>query len=285
MSVKRPHSNGSRGSAHPPCPDLYIYYLKGCVAPGTIPACDRFLGNWEEDGFSFLFFSGPARDRVDALTAAQPRLELLDRFHMSYAEWLGEEPRVFEAGGFHLVPPWLAAEHAHLHPRILLDPGLVFGTGTHPTTRDCLEALQSLFRHCRPTVTIDLGTGTGVLALAAAALGSRRTVALDLNALAVETALRNIRRNRMQQHILAVRSRAEYGITLPAELVIANIHHEVMIEVVSSEGFLQKRWFVLSGLLTGQARDIGDRLADMPVRLRQRWSADGIWHTLMGEIL
>jgi len=283
MNVKTPRSEVNRASAKRPPAELYIYYLQGRLAPGTnLPG--EFVGNWEEDGFSFLFFSEPAHCIVEELAAAQPQLEILDHFQMSYTEWLGEEPKAFEAGGFWIVPPWLADDRPALRPRILLDPGLVFGTGTHSTTHDCLNALQSLFQHCRPSSTLDLGTGTGLLAMAAAALGSRRTVALDLNALAVETAKDNIRRNEMQERVLTLRGRAEYGIRLAADLVVANIHYEVMDKLLESPGFLQKRWFILSGLLTGQARAATARLEAMPVQLWRRWSEDGIWHTLLGAI-
>lgn len=285
MNAKKPSFEDHSAAAPIPSPNLYIYYLKGRLPPDRLQGIDRFLGNWEEDDFSFLFFSEPSLPLVEALAAEHPQLEILDQFQMTYAEWLGEEPRVLEAGGFCIVPPWLAGQPPADELHILLDPGLVFGTGTHPTTHDCLEALQMVYRRCRPRSTLDLGTGTGLLAMAAAALGSRRTVALDLNALAVETAWRNIRRNRMEDRVLAVRGRAGYGIELAADLVVANIHHEVMIALLDNSGFRQKRWFILSGLLTGQARDIAARLGAMPVTLWRHWSRDGIWHTLAGEIL
>jgi ribosomal protein L11 methyltransferase len=284
MNAKKPRCEEHRAATGSGL-KLYIYYLKGRLDPGTRFEAGRFLGNWEEDEFSFLFFSEPSTPAVETLAAVQPQLELLDQFQMTYAEWLGEEPRIFQAGGLWIVPPWLADDRVVSRPHILLDPGLVFGTGTHPTTHDCLHALQYLFDRLHPTTTLDLGTGTGLLALAAAALGSRWTLAVDLNALAVETAQRNICRNQMEDRVLALRARAEFGIEMSADLVVANIHHDVMVELLTRPGFLQKRWCILSGLMTGEVRDIIARLDRMPVRLWRRWSRDGIWHTLLGEIL
>jgi ribosomal protein L11 methyltransferase len=71
---------------------------------------------------------------------------------------------------------------------ILMDPGVVFGTGTHPTTHDCLSALQLAFDRQAVTRVLDVGTGTGLLALAAAKMGRASRVAVDLNHLAAETA-------------------------------------------------------------------------------------------------
>ena len=80
---------------------------------------------------------------------------------------------------------------------ILLDPGLVFGTGTHPTTRDCLDALELAAGSKKFNTVLDLGTGTGLLALAAAKLGSKGVVAADLNLLAAKTAERNVKLNHL----------------------------------------------------------------------------------------
>ena len=58
--------------------DLYVYYCSGRMTPGTDPATADFIGNWEEEGFSFLFYTRPARQAVDALIALQPQLTPLD---------------------------------------------------------------------------------------------------------------------------------------------------------------------------------------------------------------
>ena len=67
------------------------------------------------------------------------------------------------------------------------------------------------------------------------------------------------------------------------DLVIANIHYDVMKHLITSQGFLKKKWFILSGLLRSQARDIRFRLSRQPVRILKTWEGDGIWHTFFGE--
>ncbi len=270
-----------------PYDDLYIYYIQGRA--GT---CDQmsgrdFIGNWEEDGFSFLFFSAPANDRVRHLLASQPGLTLLDQFHMTYEEWQGGKFSPFQAGGFSISPPW----ERPLHPRfplsekmeLLLDPGVVFGTGTHPTTHDCLDLLERVCQEEDIRSVIDLGTGTGLLALAAARLGCEKTLALDFNFLAVKTTKRNIKINQMEDRILAIQGRAEDFMDCHADLMIANIHYDVMRQLIETEGFLRKKWFILSGLLRSEARDIAWKLSQRPVRIIEKRERGGVWHTFFGE--
>ena len=78
------------------------------------------------------------------------------------------------------------------------------------------------------------------------------------------------------------RSRAQDCIDFQADLVIANIHWEVMRELVLSDGFLQKKQFILSGILRSEARDLAEILAKLPVKFQKMWTQDGIWHTFYG---
>jgi ribosomal protein L11 methyltransferase len=269
-----------------PDEELYIYYLKGRVAPEMDLSAPGFIGNWEEDGFSFLFYSQACRKRIAALLAAQPQLEMIDAYQMPYAEWLGERPVSYRVGRFDIVPVWEIERNENdagedLH-RLILDPGVVFGSGTHATTRDCLRALEIVYAEEDPQSVIDLGSGTGVLSLAATALGSRSTLAVDNNLLAVHTAARNFRMNGMADRILAVQGRAEVFIEHPAVLLLANIHFDVMRRLVRSAGFLQKKWFVLSGLMRSQAGSIEEQLVRVGSIIRQQWIGEDLWHTILG---
>src|SRR5436305_5708489 len=92
-----------------------------------------------------------------------------------------------------IVPAWLNPPLAPDDLVIRLDPGMAFGTGTHPTTQLCLEAIE---RHARPgAAMIDLGTGSGILAIAAARLGPSQVLALDVDPEAVRVAGENVLAN------------------------------------------------------------------------------------------
>lgn len=270
-----------------PYQELHIYYFKGRLKPQKQMFQENFIGNWEEENDSILFFSSAADRQIERILLHQPQLQYVDSYHMTYDQWLGETFHTFEHGKFRITPPWEMPEASAATNsdklEIVLDPGLVFGTGTHPTTRDCLDALELAARSAHFASVLDLGTGTGLLALAAARLGSSRVVGVDLNPLAAGTAAKNVGRNHLQDRILIVRGRAEDVIACTADLVIANIHYDVMQHLISSSGFLAKKQFILSGLMRSEQKSIVDRLTRLPVKILQQWTHDGIWHTIYGK--
>ncbi|MDI3280094.1 MAG: 50S ribosomal protein L11 methyltransferase, partial [Bacillota bacterium] len=115
---------------------------------------------------------------------------------------------------------------------IELDPGMAFGTGTHPTTALCLEVLEEVLR--QGEAVWDLGTGSGILAIGAARLGAGRVEAFDVDPVAVQAARRNAARNGVAD-VVSVHERdvAAAGENLPQELshapdvIVVNIIAEV----------------------------------------------------------
>lgn len=271
-----------------PSKDLFIYYLKGRLRVDEKILSNNFIGNWQEDDTSFLFFSEPSRREVEKILKQQPCLTLLDQFHMPYNQWHGSKISPVRIGRFYIAPPWQKSwdkrnPHDNELP-IVLDPGVVFGTGTHITTRDCLKALELAFSGTKIESVLDLGTGTGLLALAAAKLGCDTTIAVDLNFLAARTALRNVQLNHLEGKVLIVQGKAKDFIDSPCDLVIANIQYDVMKALVTSQGFLSKKWFILSGLLRSEARDLLFILSQQHLKILEKWEGEGIWHTFFGEI-
>ena len=142
-----------------PYQDLYIYYLSGRFRPGRAFHPEHYIGSWEEGEFSFLFFTRPNMALVEATVNRLAGLELLDHYHMTYEQWQGEDIVPCHIGRFAISPPWFGMDKKNADTTIILDPGVVFGTGTHPTTRDCLEALQLAFEDT--TDPQHLGPGYG----------------------------------------------------------------------------------------------------------------------------
>jgi ribosomal protein L11 methyltransferase len=279
-----PHPTAAKSGS---CPydDLYIYQLGGKLTSHREISRSSFIGNWEEDGFSFLFFSQPAYQEIKLLLSAQPHLTLIDSYHMPYEQWQGSGFAAFNQGCFKIIPPWENGSSARPDKLpIILDPGIVFGTGTHPTTRDCLEAVQLACRVRAPDRVLDLGTGTGLLAIAAARLGCRLNLAVDLNLLAAKTAEKNVRLNGLQKKVAVVQGYAESFIDCPADLLIANIHYGVMQKLICAKGFSTKKRFILSGLLRSEAKQVRIELERLSAKILKSWTHEGIWHTFYGEI-
>ena len=142
-----------------------------------------------------------------------------------------------------------------------MDPGLAFGTGLHPTTQLCVEALEDLMQ---PGMRVlDLGTGTGILALIAAKLGAADILAVDNDVNAVAVARRNARANDAAHQIRVVHgSLAEVG--EPYDLVVANILAHIIIDMASSGLDTRIRrggMLVTSGILAEQADEVAAALA------------------------
>ncbi|MGD2184693.1 MAG: 50S ribosomal protein L11 methyltransferase [Desulfobacterales bacterium] len=204
---------------------------------------------------------------------------------MSYEQWQGTRFHSFDQGCFRIIAPWQdAAILKDGQLPIFLDPGVVFGTGSHPTTQDCLEAVELACRQKPPERVLDLGTGSGLLALAAARLGCKLNLAVDVNLLAAQTAAKNVRLNRLKNQIAVVQGDAEDFIECPADMLIANIHFSVMQKLIKANGFQTKQRFILSGLLCSEAKQIQIDLEHASAKIIKSWTREGIWHTFYGEI-
>ena len=265
-----------------PDTQLFIYYVEGVIPPHYKVENAHFIGNWVEDDFSFLFFIQPAREEVLTILKAFPDSSLIDEYEMSYGEWQGGKVEPIRIGRFILNPTWIKASPGENDISITLDSGVVFGNGGHPTTQACLEAMEIACSGGKTTSMLDLGSGTGVLALAGAKLGCRKILAIDYNFLACKTARVNVGLNKLNDKILVVNGKAEEHITKATDLLVANIHYDVMKNLIKEEGFYRQKWFILSGLLTSEAEKILSYLQSKPVLILKQWGEGEIWHTILG---
>ncbi len=261
---------------------LHIYYIEGILPPGTHIPGENFVGNWAEDDFSFLFFRKPAKIAVDTLLSNYPNLKLLDEYKMSYEQWQGGSVEPVRLGHFLLNPPWIKASPGNNEITITLDSGVVFGNGAHPTTQACLEAIEIACAGGKVQSMLDLGSGTGVLSLAAAKLGCRKILSVDYNFLASQTTKNNVLLNSLEDQILTINGKAEEHTSIATDLLVANIHYDVMKNLVRTKGFLKQKWFILSGLLRSEVEKTSSFLATQPVHILKRWSHDNIWNTILG---
>jgi ribosomal protein L11 methyltransferase len=155
------------------------------------------------------------------------------------------------APGLWIVPSW----HAPPDPaalNIMLDPGLAFGTGTHPTTRLCLRWLLARVR--AGSSVIDFGCGSGILAITAGKLGATRVHGVDIDPQAVAAAQENALRNSVGATFVAAADR----LPGPAGLVVANILAPPLIVLAPllAELTLPDGAIALSGILASQADEV-----------------------------
>lgn len=271
---------------HNPYENLYIYYLEGSLSREQEHRLgSEFLGNWVEGESSFLFFSKPSRQRVQRILDTDKQLRLIDEFSFSYEEWMGGDITSRRVSRFLIVPPWDNQSPNPKELKMVLDPGVVFGSSLHPTTRHCLFALLEMPEALKHSSVLDLGTGTGILAIGAALLGAETVLAIDNNHLAAKTAARNVILNGFEHAVKVIEGQAEDYMDSSFDLLIANIHYKVILSLVREEGFLQKQYFILSGLMRSHAREIKRELVRLPVEIIREWDDDMIWHTIMGKAI
>lgn len=186
-----------------------------------------------------------------------------------------------------IKPTWEPYEPDSDELIIELDPGMAFGTGTHATTSLCLKTLEKYV--AEGDDVIDVGTGSGVLAIAAAKLGARQVLAVDLDPVAVSSATENTRLNGledriqvMQSDLLGVMKASESGdginVNVPVKIVVANILAEIILlflqdvhDVLQTGGL-----YVISGIITAKEQAIDEALTALNFEILEK-SYDGEW--------
>jgi len=137
-----------------------------------------------------------------------------------------------------------------------MDPGMAFGAGTHETTAMCMELLE---KHLRPGADVmDVGTGSGILAIAAARLGAKTVLAVDIDPDAVKTAAENVRQNGVERCVRVVKGDLVNGEAMPCALATANIVADAIIMLcgpltrhLAADGLL-----ICSGIISEREQDV-----------------------------
>jgi ribosomal protein L11 methyltransferase len=172
---------------------------------------------------------------------------------------------------------------------LALDPGMAFGTGLHPTTRLCLAALESLADRgmisgggadAGPARVLDVGSGSGILAIAAARLGARSVLAVDVDPIAVEASAANARRNRLARVIRAREGSSPSG-EGPFDIVLANLIASLLVTL--ADGLVADLrpggTLLASGIFENREADVVAAFEARGLLVAQRWT-EGDWVAL-----
>jgi ribosomal protein L11 methyltransferase len=162
---------------------------------------------------------------------------------------------------FTIVPTWEIYEPVHSDELIIeLDPGMAFGTGTHPTTVLCIQALERTVQ--QGDTVIDVGTGSGVLSIAAGLLGADHIQALDLDQVAVDSARLNCKLNKVQHVVTVSQNNLLDGIDGPADLIVSNILAEIIVRFIDKayEILKDNGTFITSGIIQNKKQEVKEAL-------------------------
>ena len=205
--------------------------------------------------------------RLEPLEDKDWEREWMDNFHpMQFGERLW------------ICPSWRDVPDPNA-VNVMLDPGLAFGTGTHPTTALCLRWLDGI--DMTDKTVVDFGCGSGILALAALKLGAKRVIGIDIDPQALQATKENARRNGVEDRLDVYLP--EDQPELEADVVMANILSGPLLELQSvitnyckSGGLL-----VLSGILAEQVTRIEEAYTN-DITLEPS-AIDGEWARVSGK--
>ncbi len=193
--------------------------------------------------------------------------------HVTEEDWSDEWKQYFHVTrvGKHIVikPSWEDYEPEPEDVVLELDPGMAFGTGTHPTTVLVLEALEKMIRP--DTTVFDVGTGSGILAMTAAKLGAKNVKAVDIDGVAVRTAKENIEKAGMQDRIEVRQGDLLHGTEGKADVIVANILADIIIMLLPDipgklkEGGL----FFASGIIEDYQQDVTEAAEKAGLRVKE----------------
>jgi ribosomal protein L11 methyltransferase len=165
---------------------------------------------------------------------------------------------------------------------IELDPGMAFGTGTHETTRMCVQALEKYIKH--QDMIFDVGTGSGILAIAAAKLGSKEVMAVDLDPVAVDSARQNVSFNDIS-NIKVMQGNLLDVVNGKADIVVANIIAEIIILLTDDvkKSLNQGGLFISSGIIRERQEAVMQKLIQSGFEIMEI-NTDGEWVCIVSKL-
>jgi len=246
---------------------------------------ELFVGRLELRAYFPEQDAGLLLERLRAELADFPSANLVsDGFHaVTNEDWAEGWKQHFSAVriGTRLVvrPSWEDFSPGPDDVEVILDPGMAFGTGTHGTTRLCLEALARCFDTLNPPHRVlDVGTGSGILAIAAARLGAERVLACDIDDEVCRVARDNVAQNRVEGLVGVTREPLE-SLEGGYDLVLANILAEENVRLADElvRRLAPRGTLVLSGILQEKETFVVEafnRYFDEPPEIshRDEWS-------------
>ena len=218
--------------------------------------------------------SGLARIKSFGLDTGAAKIEIARVKREDWAESWKRHFHPLEIGKTLLVKPsWSKKRPAKNQAVVILDPGLSFGSGQHPTTSFCLREIARCLKSGTAQSFLDIGTGSGILAIAAAKLGYRPVHALDFDPESVRVAKENARKNRVADRLKLTRGDVTKLPRKPArqfDLVCANLianlliaERRRMVNRLKPGGTL-----VLAGILAAEFGEVERAFAELKLKLR-----------------
>ncbi len=156
-----------------------------------------------------------------------------------------------------IKPTWEAYENKENELVIEIDPGMAFGTGTHPTTSLCVKLLEKYIEPGKDAV-LDVGCGSGILSIASALLGAKDVLAVDIDPIAVEVSKENVNLNHLFEKISVIEGDLTKGLQFRADVVAANLMADLvmMLSKDVAAHLKGKSIYISSGILIEKQAEV-----------------------------
>lgn len=179
-------------------------------------------------------------------------------------------------------PIWEEYEQKEGELVVNLDPGMAFGTGTHETTRMCIQALEKYVKE--ESTVFDVGCGSGILAIAAAKLGAKLAVGVDLDTVAVESSIENVGYNNLN-NIEILHGNLVEVIDGKADIVVANILAEIICILTDDVKRVMKDGgvFITSGIIHDRVDMVCEKLEATGFEVIEK-NRDGEWNCIVAKL-
>ncbi len=159
-------------------------------------------------------------------------------------------------------PTWESAYNPAGRRVLHLEPGMAFGTGTHETTRLCMELMED---YLRPQMDIlDVGCGSGILSVAGLLMGGRSATGVDIDELAVKTAKENAEINRVGEKFTAIAGNLTDKVTGKYHMIVANIVADIIVELTENikDYMYRDTIYIMSGIIDTREQDVLNALEE-----------------------
>ena len=176
-----------------------------------------------------------------------------------------------------IIPPWQKIKNKSIK-NVIINPGAGFGTGSHPTTKLCLNWIEE--NNINNKSLIDYGSGSGILAIVAKLHGAVNVVGAEIDKKAIDNAIQNCKKNDIQIPFIDLN---KTSIHEKFDFLIANILSNTLIQLSTTFKTLAKKKIILSGILDKQVPDVIDAYSDWII-LKQTKNLEG-WNLLEGKII
>lgn len=221
---------------------------------------DDSLKGLEDIRTSVAFYLEETADSRSILAELKKKYELVWK-PVDDAEWKDNWKEYFKPAKITdkivIKPTWEDYERAEDELVIEIDPGMAFGTGTHPTTSLCVRFLEKYIEPGKDAV-LDVGCGSGILSIASALLGAKDVLAVDIDPVAVEVSKENVELNRLSSKIRVSEGDLTKGLHEKADIVVANLMADLvmMLSKDVAAHLTGKSIYISSGILIEKQEEV-----------------------------